>query len=142
MFCFLQLWPQTVECSPSLRCLEHLSLLLFDGNSRLFCFQTSDCAIIHLFTLSSVVFCCLSSGKETAPVCGTRVGFPWLSALQIIIFIIMLSMCKIQVQCFVDDFRLDLDAWINQPESDSSDEEETTGVGFFSSIGSDEHRSV
>ncbi|KAL8577686.1 AP-3 complex subunit delta-1 [Nucella lapillus] len=36
---------------------------------------------------------------------------------------------------------LDLDAWINQPESDSSDEE-TMGVGFFSTVGSDEHRAT
>ncbi|XP_076439969.1 AP-3 complex subunit delta-1-like isoform X2 [Babylonia areolata] len=37
---------------------------------------------------------------------------------------------------------LDLDAWINQPESDSSEEEEGMGVGFFSSVGSDEHRTT
>ncbi|XP_070195049.1 AP-3 complex subunit delta-1-like isoform X2 [Littorina saxatilis] len=37
---------------------------------------------------------------------------------------------------------LDLDAWINQPESDSSEEEgEIMGVGFFSTVGSEEHRS-
>jgi hypothetical protein len=40
--------------------------------------------------------------------------------------------------------RLDLDAWINQPESDSSEDEATSGVGFFSTIGGggDEHRST
>ena len=67
---------------PSLRCWEILILLqLFAENSKLTCFQTSDCTIINLFTFFSVcVFCfCLSCpGKETAPVCAMSIAFPWM----------------------------------------------------------------
>ena len=67
---------------PFLRRLENLSLLqLFAGNSRLTRFQTSDCTIIHLFVFFPVFFFflhCLSFGRETVPVCATKMNFPWV----------------------------------------------------------------
>ena len=42
---------------PSFGCCENLSLLqLFTGNSRLTCFQTSDCTIINIFVFSLFMF--------------------------------------------------------------------------------------
>ena len=53
---------------PSLRHWENLSLLqLFTENSKLTCFQTSDCTIIHLFLFFSVCVFCVYHLAKTLP---------------------------------------------------------------------------
>ena len=85
-FALLRLWSALALALRESESYSFLLLFFFTGNPRLTCFQTCDCTIIHLLAFNSVcVLRCLSSDKETGPVCATSKVSPLggLGALQI-----------------------------------------------------------